>query len=126
VPPYIKNLSEGQAKHMQIAMARKVAAEINADAVITTMEAWTINQDDAKNYNSIMEQYGSLSKYPGRIEIVMLMIETPDGTWMGTSEIERSQQNNAKTFKDINLEYSPGIEGNFTGILSRPKGSTLH
>lgn len=70
---------------------RQRARRMQADAICLVTEAWSLPPEDAPHAQKICEQYGSLSSYPGRIEIVAISIETTDGVWMAQAPITRTQ-----------------------------------
>lgn len=76
------------AKEMSADVVRWVAKNALADATITVSEAWTLSQQDAKRYEEIRARYGSIGEYPGRLEILMVSVETYAGNWLGQAPIE--------------------------------------
>lgn len=76
-----------QSKAMSANHAREVAYEMNADFVVATSESWSLPKDMFKNINAVIEQYGSISACPERIDVVSILVETRGAVALGTAPV---------------------------------------
>jgi hypothetical protein len=112
------NTESKAAKRASSAMVKKVAANMLADCSITITEAWGVSIGDTTPPDEIYKKYGSLSNYPGRVDIVTFSMEIPSGVWFGTSEIlEKDTKKKTRTFKSLVIKNMPDMDGNFVGFL---------
>jgi hypothetical protein len=115
------------SKDQAAAHIHKVAATLEADFIFTIIEAWMLGKAHARHYDNIMERYGSIGGSPYGIECVMFQLETHEGTWSGTApQKPLGLSKKKKTFGEVKFEMFDGVGGRFSGLLSKPTGTTNH
>lgn len=76
------------AKDVAAALVRWTAKNMKADATIMVTEAWSLSEADSKHYQAIMDKYGSIGEYPGKLDVLMVSVQTRAGAWTGRAPIE--------------------------------------
>lgn len=89
-PIVVDMATQNDAQKDRVAFAiRELVKLYDADCVMLLTEAWTLPQHLAKDHAALRARYGSLGNVPGRLEIVMVSIETRARSWMAQSPILR-------------------------------------
>jgi hypothetical protein len=90
--PVEMHMPDEVAKAMANSMVRWTAKRMDADATIQVSEAWSLTTADMGKYKEILEQYGSIGSYPGKLDILMVKVVTREGAWMRRAIIETKGQ----------------------------------
>jgi hypothetical protein len=114
--PVEMHMPNAIAKDVAAALVRWTAKNIKADMTIMVTEAWSLSQKDAKHYNAIIEQYGSIGEYPGHLDILMVQVETRAGHWMGRAPIETKGK--ARRCGPLEVVKGDSASGRFSHFLS--------
>ena len=97
---------------------RLAAMELDADFVAVIMEAWSLPEDKARNYQAILDRYGSIAASPYRIDIVTISVETRHGLWLAQMPIKpKGVSKKRRTFGEPNYRLFSEAEGRFVGLL---------
>lgn len=97
------------------AMARWTATTIHADLTITVAEAWSLSAADSGRYREIVEQYGSIGDYPGKLDVLLVTVQTRDGCWRGRAPITtRGHARRCGALEVVRLDPAP------PGVLDDP------
>ncbi|WP_411753505.1 hypothetical protein [Serratia sp. (in: enterobacteria)] len=124
---FIFPLEDANSKEEAMAFIRQLAARMNADFVFTMTEAWMLKPGHTRQYQEIIEQYGSLENTPDSIECVVFMLETHTGSWFGVAEQKPLADSSGKTFGEVEMIPQKNPEGRLTGLLqSRNNGEVVH
>ncbi len=119
--------SSRQGKEMSADHARKVALLCQADYVLHLTESWSLNATDSKKIDAILEKYGSISAYPGRISIVAFVLEADEGVFVGTAPIKALGRSKSKrTISEPVFVKGDYAQGTLSNILPRPATVNLH
>lgn len=90
------------------AMVRWTATTIHADMTIAVSEAWSLSSADSPRYREIIDQYGSIGDYPGKLDVLMVNVQTRAGCWRGRAPIEtRGQARRCGALEVIRVEPPP-------------------
>lgn len=106
-----------QAKEMSGARIRACAAQMQADFVLTLMEAWALDAAHAHEYETIMQRYGSIGASPDAQDIVAFMLETPQGSWSAQARVRALADGVGRTFDEPQFVWVEHAEGRFVGLL---------
>jgi hypothetical protein len=89
-PVVVDMATDSDTEKDRLAFAiRELVKLYSADCVMLLTEAWTLPQHLAKDHAALRARYGSLGNVPGRLEIVMVSIETQDRSWLAQAPILR-------------------------------------
>jgi len=75
------------------------ASRFDAEAVCFIAESWTLPEKyrGTDDFERIIKQYGSISNFPEKIEIIAITFETRDGTWTGMGDIKPAKKGRKMT-----------------------------
>jgi hypothetical protein len=105
------------SKDVSAALVKWTAKNVHADATIMVSEAWSLSREDAPKYKEILEKYGSLGAYPGKLDILMVSVETREGSWIGRAPIEsKGKARRCGPLEVIKAEAN-GKDGRFSKFL---------
>ncbi len=110
--------SEAQ-KNMLAAAIRRACARVQADFSMFVSEAWSLpSKVRAPGDKDPMEGYSSISQHPDRVDVLNINVETLQGCWMISREIQPTPDGKARKFAtEANPVFSPRVGGRFTGFL---------
>ncbi len=108
--------------------ARQVAMVIGANFVVQVSEAWSVPAADVSRIEEVLERYGSVSKYPKRIEVASFVLETREGTFGATLPIRSKPPSKRKrTIGEPSFIAADEAQGRFANILApSSEGKVLH
>jgi hypothetical protein len=124
----LHNPDEFKDKDLFVAAIKDKAEDFGATVIVSVMEGYALEAKDLTEYQNIMEQYGSLANYPGRLEQAIFTIETYDGNWMGSSNIQINADK-SREFGNIEFKKMDMMSGRLCDILpsrSFTTSKTLH
>lgn len=105
--------------------ARRVAEMLDADYSLTVGEAWSLTPRDTARSEAILEDYGSVGNYPGRIEIAAFMLETRYGTWAGQAPIKfKGASKKKRTFGKVEFLKVDRSEGRLANIILKDEDAS--
>lgn len=113
--PVEMHMPDNVAKDISAALVRMTAKSIKADMTIMVTEAWSLSAADAARHAEIVEQYGSIGEYPGKLDILMVTVQTRAGHWMARAPIETRGQ--ARRCGELEVMRAEGAAGRFTNFL---------
>lgn len=111
------------------ALAIKAAAEqVQADFVFTVIEAWGLPPDKLPKAQEILDEYGSISACPFRVDAVSFTLETREGTWAAMLPLKPvGASTKRRTFGPVQLLFADELRGRLMGLLPPERGkSGLH
>lgn len=116
--------SEAQ-KNMLAAAIRQACARVQADFSMFVSEAWSLpSKVKGPGDKDPMEGYSSISEHPDRVEVLTVNVETTQGCWMISREIQPTPDGKARHFvTQAQPVFSPRVEGRFAGFLPTPLAS---
>lgn len=121
--------SNDREKEMFVEGVREVAKENHAIGAIFASESWGLKgkTEDKKEFDELMEKYGSVSKCPNRMEMIIITEEYLDEYYMTTYEIIRDEKGEVKELRKEMSEKSErkDMGGRFTNLLGKPSGDEL-
>lgn len=79
--------SSTQSKDACAVYARQLAALRNSTACVFMSESWGLSKSDARRHEYILDRYGAIANYPGRLDLLFLNVETQEGTFAFQAEI---------------------------------------
>ena len=116
--PVLFDTSSAAAKDGSSKGIRQAAKELDADFVAVIMEAWSLPEDKARNYQAILERYGSIAASPYRVDIVTITVETRHGLWLAQMPIKpKGVSKKLRTFGEPKYRLFSEAEGRFVGLL---------
>lgn len=106
-----------QEKELSIQAIAKTARATQADLIVTRMESWTVklSDDEHEQFNKerAAGKWRHLSEHPKAIEIVTILVDTKENTWIGMSEIIKKE-----TSREMGeVKWGDQAAGIFTGLL---------
>ncbi len=116
--PVLFDTSSSAAKDGSSMGIRQAAKELDADFVAVIMEAWSLPEDKARNYQAILDRYGSIAASPYRVDIVTVSVETRHGLWLAQMPIKpKGLSKKRRTFGVPKYRLFSEAEGRFVGLL---------
>ena len=116
--PVLFDTSSDEAKDGSSMGIRQTAKELDADFVAVIMEAWSLPEDKSRNYQAIMERYGSIAASPYKIDVVTISVETRHGLWLAQMPITpKGASKTRRTFGEPQYRLFSAAEGRFVGLL---------
>ena len=116
--PVLFDTSSAAAKDSSSKGIRQAAKDLDADFVAVIMEAWSLPEDKARNYQAILERYGSIAASPYRVDIVTISVETRHGLWLAQMPIKpKGVSKKLRTFGEPKYRLFSEAEGRFVGLL---------
>lgn len=124
--PVLFDASSVQAKEESSKEIRQAAKELDADFVAVIMEAWSLPEDKARNYQAILDRYGSIAASPYRVDIVTISVETHHGLWLAQMPIKpKGKSKKRRTFGEPKYRLFSEAEGRFVGLLPTKEHGVL-
>ena len=101
--------------------ARVIALTVDADYSLVVGEAWSLSEGDLARVEVILEEYGALSNYPRRIEVVFFVLETRYGTWGGQAVMKlKGASEKKRTFGAVQFNKADDSgEGLLANIIKK-------
>jgi len=94
------------------------AAQLDADFVVTVMEAWGLPKDKVRRHEEIRERYGSIGNSPYRVSVASFIAETRYGIWAAQVLLKpKGHSKKRRTFGDATFLRMDSAEGRFVGLL---------
>ncbi len=116
--PVLFDTSSSEAKDGSSMGIRQAAKDLDADFVAVIMEAWSLPEDKARNYQAILERYGSIAASPYRVDIVTISVETRHGLWLAQMPIKpMGVSKKRRTFGEPKYRLFSEAQGRFVGLL---------
>ena len=116
--PVLFDTSSSEAKDGSSMGIRQTAKDLDADFVAVIMEAWSLPEDKARNYQAILERYGSIAASPYRVDIVTISVETRHGLWLAQMPIKpKGVSKKLRTFGEPKYRLFSEAQGRFVGLL---------
>lgn len=113
------------AKEESAAHVRQAALAMDADYVIQVTEAWALPQHLVRLGADILEKYGSIENYPGKLDTAHFALETRERYyWASPLIVPRGMSKRRRTIGDVVFKPTdPRAEGRFTGYLPKKSAS---
>ena len=116
--PVLFDTSSSEAKDGSSMGIRQTAKDLDADFVAVIMEAWSLPEDKARNYQAILDRYGSIAASPYRVDIVTISVETRHGLWLAQMPIKpKGVSKKLRTFGEPKYRLFSEAQGRFVGLL---------
>ena len=123
--PVLFDTSSSEAKDGSSMGIRQAAKDLDADFVAVIMEAWSLPEDKARNYQAILKRYGSIAASPYRVDIVTISVETRHGLWLAQMPIKpMGVSKKRRTFGEPKYRLFSEAQGRFVGLLPE-KGDAM-
>src|SRR5262245_43624104 len=88
------------------------ASDINADFILTIVEAWGLPKDMAHRHQEILDRYGTIANSPHKIDTVSFTLELRQGIWAAQLPIvPKDTVNKTRTFGEVRLEFVKSAQG---------------
>lgn len=116
-------------KDASAAAIAQTAQQIQADAILFVIEAWTLREACVNEAEALIAKYGSLGNMPDtyKEEVMMASLETASGLWVARAPILRDDRMAGVTLGVIDFERMQGMTGRFTHLLPASSGhAPLH
>lgn len=106
------------------ALAIKAAAgQVQADFVFTVIEVWGLPPDKLPKAQEVLEEYGSISACPFRVDAVSFTLETREGIWAAVLPLKAvGPSSKRRTFGPVRLLFADELRGRFMGLLPDTRG----
>jgi len=114
----VPDFSSTEAKLASIEAVKKLARERKAKAVLSIVESWQRKMDE-KEYSYHKAEKLAISDYPDREEVVMFILEVPEGTFMANPKIIRNGKE--VDFEDPVFTKHENVVGNMIGLVPGKK-----
>jgi len=127
IVPIVTPFESPNMKYAVANMIRKIVKQESpkADCVIFMCEAWRKEYTKKKEEEwsaAALDRKTPIADRPGRVDIISIMIETYDGTWVAEPLIT-GDPGVPRTLSDISFERMDFFEGDMCGYLP-PKNKT--
>jgi hypothetical protein len=97
---------DDEAKARSARAIQTAAYEINADFILTIMEAWVLPKDMVDRHQEILDRYGAIAKSPYKIDAVSFTLEIRRGIWATQLPImPKDPLNKTRTFGKVTLKF---------------------
>lgn len=126
--PVMLDTSSPEAKEYSARAVRAAAEQVQADFVFTVVEAWGLPDDKLPMARDILDEYGSISACPFRVDAVSFTLETHEGIWAAMLPLTPLKGPvKRRTFGQAQLLFAEGMQGRFVGLLPAARGKAgLH
>jgi hypothetical protein len=130
--PIVLLTSSETEKNQSVAAIRQIAELHEADFVFVLMEAWTLPPDKARQFETILERYGSIGASPYAVDSVSFTLETRHGLWVAQCNLKpKGVSKKRRTFTPPSFQHFTDVRGRFADLLPGKDGegdppSTLH
>lgn len=100
-------------------MVRNILKEIPAVAVLMMTESWSLPENVAKDWNEGKRPEGmQIKDHPEAFEVVMVQIETINGTWGARAKLNPTVKGEPRTLQsDMEFEKATDVGGQFCNLL---------
>lgn len=114
---FASDFSNEKQKNYFAELLKQSARKMNADAVCFVAESWTLPDKyrTKEDMDRILKQYGSISEFPERVEIVAIMLETREGKWTGMADIKPAKK--GRKMAGLSWMKADMMEGRFSHLL---------
>ena len=115
------DFDSAENKQRSAAVVRKLAEDIGADMVVLISEAWQLPDHLVKNFQAVLDRYGSIGACPERVEVVHMQICTHSGDWAGSAPFLDDLADGSRRFGVMRFFGGPDTfsEGVLSGLLPR-------
>jgi len=121
--PVLIQQETGEDKDNSALTIQKMAAILEADFVLTIMEAWSLRADKVPQMDAIMDKYGSIGASPYAVDVCSLLLETKRGVWVAQPLIKpKGISKKKRTIGTIEFRYFTEVEGRFAHLLPTKEG----
>lgn len=108
--------------------ARRVATFIDADFMVMVMEGWGLPADKINEHQAIVAKYGSVSRYPKRLDVVGFQLETRHGFFNATAPIlpvpPSKKRRKMGAVAWVEADHAKGTFADILVHLPKPRPST--
>ena len=119
-------MPDRQGKEISVEMIRALCAESSADFVILFTEGWGLPASLMEKYEEILEQYGSISNCPHRVDTFVVSVETPAARWTGFAVLKPSAQGPGREPEEpLQMHYQGASRGGNGSLFSDFFSKTL-
>lgn len=106
------NIGDDEAKARSARAIQTAASEINADFILTIMEAWGLPKDMVDRHQEILDRYGAIANSPYKIDAVSFALEIRRGIWTAQLPImPKDPVNKTRTFGEVTLKFVDSAQG---------------
>jgi hypothetical protein len=106
-------------KDIAVKLVTALCKDVEADYIIMISEAWALSGTcPNEELERLAKTRESIAKHPDRMDIVMVTLETQQGTWMCQSQI-KSLGGKKRGFDDLQFIKFDRMEGRFASFLPR-------
>lgn len=93
------------------------AAILKADFVLVLMEGWALPADKVAQRKAILDKYGAISNYPGKLDVLHVTLETREGLFAATARIKPKGISKVKRIFEALAFHEYRAEGTMAGLL---------
>ncbi len=116
--PVLLRTGSNREKDESAAAIRQIAALHEADFIFTIMEAWTLPPDKARQFEIIIERYGSIGASPYAVDSVTFGLETRHGLWMAQAPLKpKGLSKKKRIFVLPDFQHFTDVQGRFVDLL---------
>lgn len=125
IVPLMLDLSGPDTAARSTEAIASIARVLRADAVATLVEAWALPPSCPHDIDAVLREYGSISAYPQRMDVVALHVETADGAWEGRAQVAADPVTGRRTMAEIVLNPAEPASTDFARVLNRDSRTPL-
>lgn len=117
--------SSGASKDACVVYAKQIAALKGSTVCVFMSESWGLSRSDAKRHEYIIDRYGAIANYPGKLDLLFLNVETDEGVFALQAEIVGCPPSKRKRTLKINDGFIKvdSSSGRMSGILPKRDGA---
>lgn len=103
-------------KHLVAQWITEMAEEVNAVAIFFITEGWALKRSKEEGWQRDMSQH--ISDHPDKIEVLMIQVETINGTWSGSMELGPANPGTPREIRGaMELDKMEAVGGLFNNLL---------
>lgn len=104
-------------KDYAVEIIKQRASKWKADAICMLSEGWALptKYQNPEDTNRILNEYGQISNFPEKVDIVFLNLETREGLWTGIGHIKPAKK--GRKISGFAWKKVSGMEGRFSNML---------
>lgn len=124
--PVIIDPESDPTKDQSARLIQSSALALEADFVLTIMEAWSLRADKVPQMDAILDKYGSLGASPYGVDVCLISLETRRGVWLAQPQIKpKGHSKKKRTIGTIDFRYYTDVRGRFTHLLPEKEGDEV-
>lgn len=116
--PLMLEFPNEQGKDQSVDLIRRAVLQSQAEFAALLSESWGLSSEDIPRRDEIRKQYGSVSEYPGRVDMLVLVLETREFRWVADTNLKKQDSGHGR-------EFGSPLKFRFQGSSQTPQASRM-